>query len=107
MLEYSVYANSSVVGHMAVFESPAEVIFRDVSTISLTRVHLTSFLLLSLCHITEIFLISKLTRRIVEGVCIIKEYVFRYVISAGTRYILNLSWFYSVPVGICSDSTSI
>ena len=43
MLEYSVYANSNVIGHMAVFESPAEVIIRDVSTISLTRFHLTSF----------------------------------------------------------------
>ena len=46
MLEYSVYANSSVIGHMAVFEighmavfeSPAEFIFRDVSTISLTLI---------------------------------------------------------------------
>ena len=45
MLEYSVHANSSVTGHMAVFESLAEVIFRDVSTISITRVHLTSFFL--------------------------------------------------------------
>jgi hypothetical protein len=46
MLEYSVYANSNVIEHMAVFESPAEVIFRDVSTISLTRFHLTSFFLI-------------------------------------------------------------
>jgi len=46
MLEYSVYTDSSVIGHMAVFESLAEVIFRDVSTISITRVHLTSFFLI-------------------------------------------------------------
>lgn len=77
MLEYSVYANASVIRHISLLESPAEVIFHDVSTISLTRFHLTYFFVLfSLSYFTEIIVNSNVTRRNVGGVFITQENFF-------------------------------